>query len=124
MNGIKSYYRKQIERLIEQDRQDIIAARKTTTEDGYGGHTTEEIKVHYSGRIYNRHSVREVLDIHGASIGWSTVAHAKILTLSEADIKEDDTFEFDGRRMRVRFVEDYLSMCKQAELEVVCDVGV
>ena len=123
MDGIRTYYRKQIERIIAQDKLDITATRKTMTEDGYGGHTMEEIKVYYSGRIYNRYSAREVLGIHGVSIGWSTVAHAKILTIFEADIQEGDLFEYDGRKMRVRFVKEYMGMCKQAELEVVEDVG-
>lgn len=118
MAGTK-YYISIIKQIINQDKTTFNVKRKVKVNDGYGGFTEEDKEVQFSGRIYNRKSAREMADIHGISINFTT--GEKILTLSEADIKKGDILKYQGRKLRVHFVNDYLGICKQSELEVIED---
>lgn len=118
MNNDKHYI-KEINKIINVDPIKLELTRVEEVGDGYGGNTTVKTKANVIGRLYNKKSVRELADVKGEYIGLSALAAEKLLTLSDVDVKKGDTFKVDDRNYRVHFVNDYLGLCKQIELEVL-----
>lgn len=118
--GANLYYKKYIEKLIATNPESITITRKKTTDDGYGG-KTEENKTLLAQTVtfYKRKSHREFVSDAGQTVGYLTSSIEKILTLFDADIQKDDVFINQGRKYKVTFVNTYLDICKQVELEVI-----
>lgn len=119
MTDNNKHYIKEIQKIIDIDKVELNLSRVEKTSDGYGGYTTIKKNINVIGRLYNKRSVRELSDVKGEYIGLSALAAEKLLTLSNADVKKGDTFTLHDRDYRVHFVNDYLGLCKQIELEVV-----
>lgn len=114
----KKYYREFIRKLINQDPTEIAITRKTVTDDGFGGKIEEEVILEpQTVRIYNKKSQRET--VSDAGVFYSRADVLKLLATYDADLKKDDTFIYNGYSLRIRHVEDYFSICQQAELEVI-----
>lgn len=113
----KRYYRKYIEKIINENPSAITIKRKEEIDDGYGGTIIKDVEVNETVRFYNRKSRREVVTDYG--ITYTGVQIIKILALYNADIKKKDTFKHEGITYRVLFVENYFDICKQIELEVI-----
>ncbi len=111
------YYRKYIEKLINSSPVDIKIVRKKETDDGYGGVIIEEKEITETVTFYERKARREVVSDYGTT--YTGVQVTKILAKHDADIQEDDTFEYEGKKYKVLFVKDYMKICKQIELEVI-----
>lgn len=118
--GANRYYRRYIQKMITANPVEITIARTTITDDGYGGeHEETVILPAQTVTIYNRRSVREVMQDGGLVAGSYISRVTKLLAMADADIQEGDEFRYEGRLWRIAFVQDCLGICKQAELEVV-----
>lgn len=113
------YYRGEIAKIISQDPFTLCITRKTKTDDGYGGVIETETSHTVTGRLYNKRSVRELLDTSGNYTSFTTVAAEKLLCTADADIQEGDTFTVGNRLYRVILAKDYLGVCVQCELAAV-----
>lgn len=115
----KRYYRKYIEKLITANPTNIIILRYIEKDDGFGGKIKDKIVLESQEvNIYERKSQREIVTDAG-EITYSAVNIEKLLARYDADIKEGDVFEANNRRYRIKFIKNYLDICKQAELEVI-----
>lgn len=112
----KKYYKKYIEKLINTNPTTITITRKVETDDGFGGTTITEETVTETVTFYNRRARREVVSDYGKS--YVGVQVTKILARNDADIVEGDTFKAD-REYKVIFVNSYMDICKQIELDVI-----
>lgn len=118
--GAKAYYRRYIERLITANPTNITITRITKVDDGYGGeHEEAVIFPAQTVSIYNKRSVREVVQDAGQVAGSYVSRVTKLLATADADLLEGDEFRHEGKLWSVSFVQDYRGICKQAELEVV-----
>ncbi len=118
--GANLYYRRYIEKLIAVNPTKITISRIVVTDDGYGGETQETVTVGpLTVGLYNKRVLRERVEDGGAVAGSYMSRSTKLLALSDADIQEGDEFAHAGKVWRVAFVQDYLGVCLQAELEVV-----
>lgn len=111
------YYKKYIEKLINSNPATITIKRKTETDDGYGGTIIKDVDVTETVTFYDRKARREVVNDFGTT--YIGVSVTKILALYSADIKEKDIFAHEGRTYKVLFVNPFLDVCKQIELEVI-----
>lgn len=119
MVNVETYYANEIKKIINQDKSTFTGTRNVEVDDGFGGKTISKKTTTFEGRLYNKKSVRDVLDISGDAVGYSSMSAEKILTLTNADILEDDEITVGNRRYRIRFIRDFLSICYQIELEVI-----
>lgn len=113
----KRYYRKYIEKLIAANPSTITIKRKEKIDDGYGGEEIEDVEITETVRFYERKARREVATDYGTT--YVGVQVTKLLALYGADIREKDTFVYEGKTYRVLYVEPYFDICKQIELEVI-----
>lgn len=118
MNGVK-YYKRFIEKLIDEDPETVTITRLAKTPDGYGGYTTSPLTVTATVRIYNKNFTRGVARESGEVIGFMAGNIDKILATADADILSGDTFSSGGKHYRVMQVNEYFGICKQVELEVL-----
>lgn len=119
MVNVDAYYTNEIKKIINQDKRTFTGTRNVKTDDGFGGVTITKKTTSFEGRLYNKKSVRDVLDVSGDAVGYSSVSAEKILTLASADVAEGDEIEVENRRYRLRFVRNFLEICNQIELEVI-----
>jgi ABC-type Fe2+-enterobactin transport system substrate-binding protein len=118
--GANLYYKKYIEKLITANPEAIIITRTTTTDDGYGGKTENKSTLPpQTVTFYKRKSHREFVSDTGQTVGYLTSSIEKILTKFDADIQKGDIFPNQGRIYKVTFVNTFLDICKQVELEVI-----
>ncbi len=115
--GTNLYYKKYVEKLINSNPATITIKRKVEIDDGYGGTIINEKEITETVSFYERNARREVVTDYGTTYTGTQVT--KILAKGDADIKEGDVFEYNGKTFRVLFVENYLDICKQIELEMV-----
>ena len=115
----EAYYANEIDKIIEQDRSTFILTRNIHADDGFGGVTLSKKTIVAEGRLYNKKSVRDVIDVSGDAVGYSSVSAEKILALHSADILEGDELIVEDRKYRIRFVRTFFNICKQIELEVI-----
>jgi len=114
------YYKKYIEKAIEQDPTIIIIKRKIITDDGFGGKKEETIELEpQTIRIYNKKAQREIVSDTGTIMGYNSSSALKFLAKGGTDIQEGDTFTWQGKTLKVAFINDYFGICKQGELEVI-----
>lgn len=121
--GGNLYYKKYIERLINFDPTTINITRIEKTDDGYGGYTETERTIAETVTFYQKKSNRQIVTDTGVNVGHMASSVEKILTKFEADILEGDTFKANGREYKVLFVNPYIGICKQIELEVIKNEG-
>lgn len=117
------YYKKHIEKLINFDPTIINITRIEKTDDGYGGHTETEITITETVTFYEKKANRQTINDKGMVIGYMASSIEKILTKFDADILEGDTFKANGREYLVSFVNPFIGICKQIELEVIKNEG-
>lgn len=121
--GVNLYYRKYIEKMIKENPAEIEIARTILKDTGRGGKTKETIKLDPQiVTIYNKKSQRERVNDSGEVIGYMASSIEKLLAKHNADIEEGDTFINGNRKYRIVFVNNYMDICKQAELEVIENV--
>ncbi len=98
----------------------IAIKRITKVPDGFDGWIEEEVTLDpQTVSIYNKKSHRERINDRGSVIGYMSSSVEKMLCAYDADILEGDKFIANGREYKVTFVNGYLGICKQAELEVI-----
>lgn len=118
--GSNKYYRRYIEKMVESNPVDIIITRLTKEDDGFGGVDEQEITLPpQTVTFYNRKARREYVSEAGTTIGFMSSSVEKILATADTDILEKDEFTHTGREYRVSFVNDYMGICKQAEVAVI-----
>lgn len=116
----KNFYRKQIEVIIRQDPIIFIVEREIHKEDGFGGYVVDKTSLNISGRLYNKTSFREVYADFGITIPNRTMmADTKLLLAYDSPLEERDVFSALGRTFIVGFINNYLDICKIAELKVI-----
>lgn len=114
------YYKKYIEKLINTDPASITIKRIKTIDDGFGGKEEKTITLEpQTVTFYDKKLQREIINDKGAVTAYYLSRTVKLLAMGDADIKEGDMFEHEGRMFKVGFVKNYLDVCKQAELEVI-----
>ena len=114
------YYRKYIEKMIEQNPTTIEIERIKVIDDGFDGEIKERVKLEpQQVRIYEKKSQREIIADKGATMGYMASNIEKLLARHDADIKEGDIFKVDNREYRVLLPKNYMDICIQAELEVI-----
>lgn len=118
MNNRK-YYIAEVAKIIDLDPTTIELTRTVTEDDGYGGETATTTSHSIKGRLYNKKTVRELLDISGQRTSFAAVAAEKLLCLPTEDIEEGDTFTVENRKYKVSMVKNYLDICQQIELTVI-----
>lgn len=115
--GSNLYYRRYVEKMIAANPMEIIIKRTVTTDDGFGGTTTEDVTLSaQTVTLYNRRALRASTSDAGVIVSGT---ETKLLAAWDADLWADDQFTHGGRTWRVLDPIDYLGICKQAELEVV-----
>ncbi len=118
--GADKYYRRYIEKAIQSNPTTIVIRRIQRIDDGYDGFIEEEIELDpQTVTFYNRKSQREIIQDKGQTIGYLSSNTEKILCTHDTDIQDGDYFNANDREYRVIFVDNYLDICKQVELEVV-----
>jgi len=115
----KQYYRSVIRKVIDEEKAVLSAKRVVKTDDEYGGNETEEIGIVIEGRFYGGRSYRTVSKVAGIVFNYHSTADAKLLTMPNEDVQTGDVFEHNGHEYRVRFINNYLDVCLQCDLEVV-----
>ncbi len=114
------YYKKYIEKLINADPVNITIRRTTTIDDGFGGKEETTVTLEpQTVTFYDRKAQREVVSDAGVTTAYYASNVIKLLATGDADIKEGDIFEHEGRTYKVGFIKAYMGVCKQAELEVI-----
>lgn len=111
------YYKKYIEKLINDNPTTINITRIIKIDDGLGGYTKEEVDITETVTFYDRKSRREVITDYGKT--YTGVSITKILAKGNADIIRGDKFTVNGTKYKVLFPQDYRGICKQVELEVI-----
>lgn len=113
------YYKKYIEKLINFDPTTIEITRIEKVDDGFQGYTENEIFITETVTIYQKRSNRQFVSDTGVSVGFMATSIEKILTKFDADILEGDTFKANNREYLVTFVNPFIGICKQIEVEVI-----
>ncbi len=113
----KKYYRSHIAKLIAVNPAHVTITRSYEIPDGYSGMQKEDYETTATVSFYERKARREVVTEYGKS--YVGVQVTKILTTHDTDIMEKDIIEHDDKKYRVIFVNNYLDICKQAELDVI-----
>lgn len=111
------YYKKYIEKLIQDDPADITITRLIEEDDGYGGVWTEEVNIDATVRFYDKNGRREVITDYGRT--FTGVSITKMLAMNDVDIVKDDKFKVNGVEFKVFHINEYRGICKQIELEVI-----
>lgn len=117
--GSNLYYKKYIEKLIDSDPTNIVITRIEKISDGYKGYIEKPIEITETVTFYQKKSNRQTVNESGVVIGYMATSIEKILAKGNANILEGDTFKASGREYKVSFVNSYLDICKQIELEVI-----
>jgi len=117
------YYKKYIEKLISFDPTTIDINRIKKVDDGYGGYTETKTTITETVTFYEKKANRQTINDKGMVIGYMASSIEKILTKFDADILEGDTFKANGRDYLVSFVNPFVGICKQIELEVIKNEG-
>lgn len=117
--GANMYYKKYIEKLINSNPTTITITRTTKVDDGYGGYTETEIEHNERVTFYDKKATRQTVNESGVILGYSSSNVEKALVKGDADIIKGDIIKANGREYRVLFVNPYLDICKQIELEVI-----
>lgn len=114
------YYRKYIEKAIHANPTEITIRRIQRIPDGFDGWIEEEVTLPaQTVTIYTKKAHRERMNDSGTTVGYMVSSLEKMLCAFDADIMQGDKFTANGREYKVTFVNDYLGICKQAELEVI-----
>ena len=111
------YYKKYIEKLINDNPTTITIIREVKTDDGYGGSIITKEEVTEVVNFYDVKARREVVTDYGKT--YTGVQVTKILAKGNADIQKDDIFTVDDIEYKVFHVNSYRGICKQIELEVI-----
>ncbi|WP_313758559.1 hypothetical protein [Tissierella sp.] len=111
------YYKKYIEKLIDSNPIEIKYKRREKIDDGFGGEITKDVDKKEVVTFYDRKARREVVTDYGTTYIGVTVT--KILAKGNADIVKGDKFTANGVEYRVVFVEPFMDICKQIEVEVI-----
>ena len=117
--GANRYYQKYIEKLINANPGDIVLTRIIKEPDGYEGFIEHPVQISLAVTFYTKKAPRSTIQEKGTVVTNLFSSINKILTKGDADILEGDTFEHGGRKYRVGFVNSYMGICKQAEVEVI-----
>lgn len=113
----EAYYKRYIEKLIDNDPTAFVITREVTHNDGFGGETTERIELpEQKGRFYQGRMTSAVLADKGTIYSQAAL---KLLVADSVDIAEGDYIQHQGKRLKVAFLQSYFGICKQAELEVI-----
>lgn len=115
----KIFYTGEIRKIIAQDPVELAIRRTVKVDDGYGGVTETETSHSVTGRLYNKRSVRELLDTSGNYTSFTAAAAEKLLCTADADIQEGDTFAAGGRMYKVVLAKNYFDICMQCELQAI-----
>lgn len=116
----KLYYQKRIEMLINMNPVLISISREEISDDGYGGTTADITYVDEVVTFYNNKASVNIINDYGITHGTHAgTSVSKLLATGDANILRGDTFTHNGIEYRVAFVNDYLGICKQIELEVI-----
>lgn len=113
------YYKKYIEKLIDFDPTTIKINRIEKVDDGFKGFTENEISVTEIVTFYQKRSNRQFISDTGVSVGFMGTSIEKILTKFDADILAGDTFKANGKEYLVTFINPFIDICKQIEVEVI-----
>ena len=117
--GANRYYQKYIEKLINTNPADIVLTRIIKEPDGYEGYNEYPVQISLTVTFYTKKVFRTTIQEKGVVSSDLTRQVNKILAKGDADIQEGDTFEHGGRTYRVSFINTYLDICKQAEVEAI-----
>jgi hypothetical protein len=91
-----------IQRQIEESPSVVTIMRQPTVSDGFGGMTPSGTPVDIGDRLVRiSHERRGVQAVGDVPAGLDTNLTLWLLMSHDADILENDTFEFDGRTCRV-----------------------
>ncbi len=114
------YYKKYIEKVISADPATIIITRKTAADDGFGGKVENTaILEPQTIRIYNKKAQREVVSDKGTITAYYSSTALKFVATGSANIEQEDMFKLGEKTLRVAFLDAYMDVCKQGELEVI-----
>ena len=111
------YYKKYIEKMIDSKPSQLILKRETRQSDGYGGYTSSTTEIPIKGSVYETKSRRGMLT--EAGIVYTGIRISKLLVSYDTDIKVGDQFIYQDSVYKVIFVDEYMDICKQVEIEVV-----
>lgn len=117
--GANRYYQKYIEKLINANPADIVLTRIIKEPDGYEGFIEHPVQISLAVTFYTKKAPRSTIQEKGVVVTNLVSAVNKILAKGDADIQEGDTFEYGGWKYQVGFINTYLGICKQAEVEVI-----
>lgn len=115
MVGNNLYYKRYIEKMIEQHGHDIEIVRSIKVDDGYGGSKSTDLDLNARVVFYNKKlTTQSILD---AGIQWSRSTAIKILAADHGDLKEGDRIKIQGKEYKATNLIPYLGICIQSELE-------
>lgn len=118
--GANAYYRRYIEKVINLDPVTITIKRTVEVETEYGGVKKETVILEPQiVSIYNRRSLQNVVNDAGQVTGSTLARATRLLATADTDISEGDEFEYAGKIWRVVFLQSFMGICHQAELEVI-----
>ncbi len=121
--GVNLYHKKYVEKMIKKNPAEIKVTRTILKDTGRGGKKKEVINLDpQTVTIYNKKSQRERINDSGEVIGYMASSIERLLAKHDADIEEGDTFINGHRKYKVTFVNNYMDIYKQAELEVIENV--
>lgn len=115
MMADSKFYIEILKKNIEKHKNKFKAVRYLKESDGFGGSIINEQEVEFEGVIYNRKTSSIVFKIEGKVAS----GNEKLLALPDSDIKKGDVFYYQDRKLRIKFINNYLNICLQCELEVV-----
>lgn len=111
------YYKRYVEKLIENMPTVITHQKETRIDDGYGGHTTEIEEIKHKVAIYNE--IGRILTMSQAGQSFTSIGRTMMLTLPDVDLKEGELIYIGSKEYRIYLVKSYFDICKQVEIEVV-----
>lgn len=117
---MNKYYKKYVEKLINTNPANITITRTEFISDGFGGGEEKTVTLEpQTATFYDKKTQHEVVSDKGTVTAYYASNTTKLLVMGDADIKEGDVFEYEGKTFKVGFVKPYFDVCKQAELEVI-----
>lgn len=111
------YYKKYVEKLINDNPTEINIKREIEVDVGYGEHDVIVENVEEVVNFYDSKARREVLTDYGKT--YTGISITKILAKGDANIVHGDTFIVNDIEYQVFHIGDYREICKQIELEVI-----